>query len=415
VDASFESDNSVEATDGASPITVATLALRQSGGIGDLFVDDLVVGATFAAVATNAPPPTEPPVAVVGLSVLTYNVKGNGLEDWSTNSPPVQAVGRQVTYLDPDILTFQEIPFSNTWQVAEFVTAYRLGYHLATNSGSDGYIRSVILSRYPITRSQSWLDGTSLVPFGFNGWFTRDLFEAEIAVPGFPQPVHVFTTHLKAGTSDENDAARRAAEASAISNHLVTVFLPAHAGRPYVLTGDLNEDVTDPAVGSRQPVERLTSPPTGLKLTTPVNPFTLSDHTWSIQGFLGKRYDYILPGGLLFSNLVSSQVFRSDRLTSPPPPLLGTDSVTASDHLPVLMVFANPYPVPFRITSVTMGSGVATLRWEAVPGRRYSVESSANLETWTMLTSNLLATGTNEGFSAPTGDSAAFFRVGRVP
>ena len=105
----------------------------------------------------------------------------------------------------------------------------------------------------------------------------------------------------------------------------------------------MNEDIAAPASGTGQPIQRLANPATGLALTTPVNPFTGSGHTWSIQGYLGKRYDYVLPGGFLFTNIISSQVFRTDHLTPLPPPLLATDSVTASDHLPVMMVFSNPY------------------------------------------------------------------------
>ena len=36
----------------------------------------------------------------------------------------VQAIGRQVAYLQPDVITFNEIPRSNTWQMANFVVAY---------------------------------------------------------------------------------------------------------------------------------------------------------------------------------------------------------------------------------------------------------------------------------------------------
>ena len=95
-------------------------------------------------------------------SYLTYNVHGNGLTNWSTNMWHVQAIGRQMQYLDPDIITFNEIPVTNncTAQMADFVTAFRPGYYLVTNSMDDGFIRSVILSRYPIvasTQLAAWL------------------------------------------------------------------------------------------------------------------------------------------------------------------------------------------------------------------------------------------------------------------
>jgi hypothetical protein len=84
-------------------------------------------------------------------SYLTYNAHGNGLTNWSTNMWHVQAIGRQMQYLNPDIITFNEIPVTNncTAQMADFVTAFRPGYYLVTNSMDDGFIRSVILSRFP--------------------------------------------------------------------------------------------------------------------------------------------------------------------------------------------------------------------------------------------------------------------------
>ncbi len=348
-----------------------------------------------------------------GLVLLTYNVSGNGVEDWSTNSPQVQAIGRQMQYLQPDIITFQEIPFTNTWQMVNFVAAYLPGYHLATNSGTDGYIRSVIVSRYPIARSKKWLDGVSLTNFGYNGYFTRDLFEAEINVPGFVQPLHVFTTHLKAGQGT-NDVARRAAEASAISNFFVTVFLTTNATRPYVLTGDLNEDVYR-TTNSSHAVLRIANPATGLVLTTPRNPVTSDDRTISIRTWLYARYDYILPCVLLCSNIVSSQVFRTDFIPNLPPPLLTNDSKTASDHLPVVMEFANPYQGPFQLTSITLSNTHVRLSWESVPGMRYSVDASPDLKGWTVLATNLTATGMTMSFGTDATAPVQFYRVRRSP
>jgi len=220
------------------------------------------------------------------LSILTYNVKGNGATNWSTNAPQVQAIARKVQYLNPDIITFQEIPFDLSYEMTNFVNAFLPGYALARNSGTDGSVRSVIASRFPITRSTKWLDGASLVPFGYTNspsTFTRDLFEAEIAVLGLPQPLHVFTTHLKATTIFNDytnasiEAARRAAEAACISNFFVTGFLTTNALRPYILTGDMNEDIFRPATNvyaTGYPIQKLVSPPTGLQLTTPTNPVT---------------------------------------------------------------------------------------------------------------------------------------------
>jgi endonuclease/exonuclease/phosphatase family metal-dependent hydrolase len=357
------------------------------------------------------------PGPLPALTVLTYNVTGNGTTNWSTNSPQVQAIGRQMAHLQPDIITFQEIPLTNTWEMTNFVKAWLPGYALADNSGTDGYIRSVIASRHPIARSQKWLDGVSLVPFGYTNppaTFTRDLFEAEIQVPGWTQPLHVFTTHLKAGTAT-TDCARRAAEASAVSNFLVTVFLPTRPDRPYVLTGDLNEDVTIPPAASQQPIERLTNPPTGLRLTTPRNPVTGDTRTFNIRTSLFRRYDYILPGGLLFSNIAASQVFRSDRVTPPPPGLLTNDSQVASEHLPVMMEFWNPYDVVFRITTFIVKPQTVELGWQTTPGRRYRVEGATDPGAWSILSTNLLAGSTNLTWTGSRPAGSQFYRVYRLP
>ncbi len=348
------------------------------------------------------------------MSVLTYNADGNSAEDWSTNAPPVQALGRQMSYLQPDVVTFQEIPYTNTWQMADFVRAFLTGYSLATNSCTDGYIRSVILSRFPIVRSQSWLCHASLADFGYAGTMTRDLFEAEIAVPGFDQPVHVFTTHLKAG-QDGTSSARRAAEANAISNFLVTVFLPVSGAAPYLLTGDLNEDIFRPPASNPQTLQRLVNLATGLRLTSPTNPLTASELTYSIRSGLTKRYDYILPGELLFSNVAGSQVFRTDVLAGPPAPLQSNDDATTSDHLPVLVVFRNPYDTPFRLLSLSVSNQLVTLHWASAAGDRYGVEGSSDLRGWTPLATHLPAAGTHGEWTTNLPGDLRFFRAYREP
>ena len=380
---------------------------------------------SYVAVVGNAAGPTNSQSATLGivpafvpgaLTICTYNMKGNGTTNWSTNTAQVQAIGRQMAYLNPDVITFNEIPLTNTLQMTNFVKAFLPGYSLATNSGTDGYIRSVIASRHPITRSQKWLDGVSLASFGYAGNFARDLFEAQIAVPGFTQPLHVFVAHLKATTtSPEADAAKRTAEASAVSNFFTTVFLPNNAGHTYVLTGDMNEDIARPGnYTSGQPIQRLANPATDLRLVTPLNPLSSDDRTISIQEGMSTRFDYIFPCGLLFSNLVAAQVFRTDLLNPTPAALNATDSVMASDHLPVFMTFKNPYQLPFQITSITATNQMLRLTWESTTGRMYRLESSPDLNTWIPLATNLTATGTSLTFATSQISSQQFFRAFRV-
>jgi hypothetical protein len=116
----------------------------------------------------------------------------------------------------------------------------------------------------------------------------------------------------------------------------------------------------------------------------------------------------------LYSNIVTSQVFRTDVLNPVPPNLLANDDITASDHLPVIMYFRNPYVVPFQLTSFVVTNQNATLKWESVTGLTYRVEISTNLTAWSVLASNLTATGTNFTFSTNLSGAANFLRV-RTP
>jgi endonuclease/exonuclease/phosphatase family metal-dependent hydrolase len=314
--------------------------------------------------------------------------------------------------LNPDIIALNEIPNSLRSEMTNWMKAFFPAYNLAINAGTDGAIRSGVISRFSITRSNSWLDGMSLTNFGSTNIFTRDLFEAEIAVPNFQAPLHVFTTHLKSG-QDADDSSRRAAEARAISNFFVTSFLTTNANHPYLLTGDMNEDIARPPASNPKSIQTLVSSPTGLRLTTPINPYSTNELTHSIQATNGltKRYDYILPSGILFSNILSSEVFRTDLLPAPPAPLQTNDDVTASDHLPVLMTFINPYF--FEFTDVVVSNGILSLTWEAAPGKSYALLSSTNLVNWSIFATNLTSVSNTLTFTTNNIPDKNFIRGSR--
>jgi endonuclease/exonuclease/phosphatase family metal-dependent hydrolase len=391
--------------------------------------------ATNSAGATNSNPVSlfVTPVSIATtngeIRILQYNVEGNGATDWTTNATQVKAIGRELMYLNPDIITFNEIPTTNGLvQMTNWVKAFLPGYFVATNSFGDGFIQNVIVSRFPITRSASHLHGSHLNQYGYIGTsstnFTRDLFEAQIAVPNWPLPLHVFDAHLKStsGTPFQDDADKRAAEASAVSNYFATVFLTGtNSTHPYILDGDMNEDAFFPQTGdyaSGHPIQRMTAPTTGLQMTIPVNPVTHTDLTESIQGTLDTRFDYILPCPLLLSNVAGSEVFRTDLLTSFPPNLNSNDDKIASDHLPVLMVFNNPFDTPFQLLSIARTNQNITLKWESQNNRSYSIEVSTNLIFWMPFATNILTTTTNSTFTFMTnnvGNQLQFFRVYRAP
>ena len=399
--------------DAGQELFLRWLDLDDTGSDDGLALDNFTI--SFGTGFTNTPPPPDTNFA---FSLLTYNVKGNGATNWSTNSPQVQAIGRELQYLQPDIITFQEIPFDLSYEMTNFVTAYLPGYALAQNSGTDGSIRSSIASRFAITRSSKWLDGIDLRSFGYSNAnnsldnFTRDLFEAQINVPGFPQPLHVFTTHLKStqGTTYADAAAKRAAEAAAITNFFTTNFFTLYPLHPFVLTGDMNDSDTNTLA-----IQRLISPATGLRLTNPKNPTTGSINTFSIQASLSERIDFIFPGDLLFSNIRTSQVFRTGVLNPLPPGLNANDDAAASDHLPVLMVFNNPYTQPFQITAIARSNAAVSMNWASVPGQFYQVETSSNLVMWSALATSLTATNYLSNFTTNATDVTKFFRVHQGP
>lgn len=350
------------------------------------------------------------------VSFLSYNIYGGSVDDtaenWSTNSARIQAVGRVLRHLQPDIVGFQEFSNLNTWQLTNLVRAFLPGYYMAADSTTAGGLRDVTVSRFPILRSQSWLARTPLDAFGFDGVFTRDLFEAEIAVPGFPAPIHVFNVHLKA-FADATNSVRRGAEARCISNWFVTTFLAGPARHdPYALLGDMNEDVTRPRVFEQDAIGTLTSAATGLRLTSPLNPVTQSEKTWNTTNAT-IRFDYVLPNGLLYSNLAGGQVFRSDQSNPqyPVPAWMPANTTqVAADHLPVWLA-CNVPAWPFRITSATRAGNSVTLQWETQVNARYRVQASSNAVHWVNHAGPLSATTTNLSWTGNSASPLGFFRI----
>ena len=403
----------------SSTLALNNLTTNQAGRYSVVATNS--AGATNSRSATLVVMPNSFEATNGAIRILQYNIKGNGVANWHTNTAQAQAIGRELGYLAPDIVTFNEIPVDGVELMPDWMKAYLPGYYLATNSTSDGYIQSVIASRFPITRSASHLQFSSLAPYGYTGTgFTRDLFEAQIAMPNWPLPLHVFVAHLKATSSSnpQNGADKRAAMASAISNYFVNVFLPgANGSHPYVLTGDMNEDAFFPDTDyvSGQPIQRLTSPPTGLQMTTPINPVTHADLTESIQGSLDTRFDYILPCGLLFSNIAGGEVFRTDLLTNFPPNLFSNDDKIASDHLPVLMVFRNPFDTPFKLLSIVRTNQHITLRWESQSNRVFNIEASPDLRLWTPFATSIATSTDTSSFTTNLTNAEKFFRLYRVP
>ena len=150
LDFSSPNTNSTQALDGSDPtnrVTFANIVLsgvrvpaglelflrwfdtNDAGSDDGMGVDDLTV--SFGQAVTNTTPP---PGTNTAFSVLTYNVHGNSVTNWSTNSLQVQAIARQMQYLQPDIITFQEIPMSLAYEMTNFAAAYLPGRFLLQQS-----------------------------------------------------------------------------------------------------------------------------------------------------------------------------------------------------------------------------------------------------------------------------------------
>lgn len=435
-----------------------------SGSDAGIAIDDLTV--TFQSTANAPPPNTNAPVITAqpqnvaagenGFAIFSVGATGNPSPNFlwqfnGTNLPGQTAATLALNNLTTNqsgnysVIVTNASGGTNSFAATLLVTpvsfaatngAIRLLQYNVEGNGAtdwtfgDTFIQSVIASRFPILNSASHLHTANLNPFGYTNSssqnadnFTRDLFEAQVAVPNWPLPLHVFVAHLKSTTSPpfQDSADKRAAEASAVSNYFATVFLAGtNAAHPYVLDGDMNEDAFFPEsnhYASGHPIQRLTAPPTGLQMTVPVNFFTHTDLTESIQGTLDTRFDYILPCGMLFSNIAAGEVFRTDLLTNFPSNLFSNDDKIASDHLPVLMVFKNPFNTPFKLLSITRTNQNLALAWESQNNRTFNIEASSNLSAWTSWATNLQS-ATNAPFVFTTNspaDGLKFFRVYRVP
>ena len=133
---------------------------------------------------------------------------------------------------------------------------------------------------------------------------------------------------------------------------------------------------------------------------------------------MSERIDFIFPCDQLRSNVTASQVFRTDLLNPVSSTLNSNDDKVASDHLPVLMTFANPFNTPYKFVSIAMTNLNLTLKWDSQNNRTFNVEGSTNLISWTPFATNLYSPTTNSPFVFNTNNVAEpvkFFRIYRVP
>ncbi|NOS69043.1 MAG: hypothetical protein HOP33_03850 [Verrucomicrobia bacterium] len=64
---------------------------------------------------------------------------------------------------------------------------------------------------------------------------------------------------------------------------------------------------------------------------------------------------------------------------------------------------------------VSEQSQTAELNWPALVGRKFRIETSTNLTTWTVAASNLVSLSSQVTWDASAGAGEKYFRVLRVP
>jgi hypothetical protein len=73
------------------------------------------------------------------------------------------------------------------------------------------------------------------------------------------------------------------------------------------------------------------------------------------------------------------------------------------------------YPDPALTLAAFRSNGIGWLSWPSLIGRRFTIEGSSNVVSWTVVASNLVATETTTSFAVMNAQAAGFFRVFRSP
>lgn len=258
------------------------------------------------------------------ISVLNYNVQG--IEEAGTDGR--EALQRIVDYFDPDVITFQEA--KGTACPNDFLV-YNSDYEGFYSKSEDGaHNRQMIMSKYDIIDD-------SVREYNLGEGSLRTLFAATIDLPG-PKELEVFTAHWNYEVASIRD------NESAESVAIIQAYREEHPYSLYIYTGDFNDEDTS------YRITNLVDPNVGLRLFTPVdlnndNIATINSDP-NVGTYLGKRIDYILPCDGIEPFVVSGRILNTWTFTPEtiPAELELTDTIDASDHLPLYMYFCVPEP-----------------------------------------------------------------------
>ena len=181
------------------------------------------------------------PVRIASFNVA-FGIDTND-DGGTTNDVDYAAVSNIIQRVQPDVICFQELYADEDMQ-AWIALAAKLGYpYYAMSSGGslDNSMRTGVWSKYPIT-------GTDLIKETYYDPTAVEIMRwpivATIEVPGALYPLHVSSTHNKAGTTTKSARLQRAFE----MRRIVQYFDRLVASNPtenvqYAIMGDFNDDI----------------------------------------------------------------------------------------------------------------------------------------------------------------------------
>jgi len=219
---------------------------------------------------TPAPPiapSTDGQTASTTLEVLTFNIEGLGWPARRGRGPSLEQIGATLAELNkrgkaPDVILVQEMfspaavravtqagyPY-RAWgptrtQRRRLATEGRMQgpFHWAKGETGFHLVGSglAILSRYPIVAARSEPFGKHRCA-GFDCLSNKGVQHVRIAVPGVPQPLDIFNTHMNSqGASRVSPARNGAAHALQVADLATFIAATSESEAPKIFGGDFN-------------------------------------------------------------------------------------------------------------------------------------------------------------------------------
>ena len=252
----------------------------------------------------------------VEVRFIAYNIYTYG----DPGTPGYESLVRIIEALQPDVLLIQEA--NNDAGRAQFMNYFSDDFPYSfLGAPSSGNPRNQILSRFPLS------NGTEIWTEGFSRPVVRADVDIDCTADG--TELRVYSAHWKSGTSPE-DAQIRIDEANDTVDD-IEAFLAADPNGEIVHGGDLNDEpgglafniLGGPTTGLNRQV--LTDPHTGSQMTRPAS---------------GRILDHFFITQSLEDDINDMFVFRTDTYGNPPyppEPAQEDDSLTASDHLTLVL------------------------------------------------------------------------------